>query len=169
MLEYAFIALLKAGLPVFLISLVTLYWINNRSDKQFHEIIDKEKQSKKGDGDVEESEHSDFLHKKWVQFGGGFYGMVGLWTYLVVEWKELTSIIADFKPFDLTINNIISEIIIKFFIESILNLVTAITWPIYWIGKMQGTSIWLAFVAAYLGYWGAETLLRNHFAKQSNQ
>ena len=169
MIEQALIALLKAGLPVFLITLVTLYWINKRSDKQFHEIIDKEKQSEKAELDAEENENSDFLHKKWVQFGGGFYGMVGLWTYLVVEWKELTSIISEFKPLDLSLGNLISEIIIKFFIESILNLVTALTWPIYWIGKMQGTSIWLAFIAAYLGYWGAETLLKNHFAKVSQE
>ncbi|MCW8876199.1 MAG: hypothetical protein OQJ89_09955 [Kangiellaceae bacterium] len=169
MVEQAFIALLKAGLPVFLVSLVTLYWINNRSDKQFHEIIEKKEKSHKDEKDSEEDKHSDFLHKKWVQFGGGFYGMVGLWTYLVVEWKELTTIITDFKPFDLTISNIITEVIIKFLIESILNLLTALTWPIYWIGKMQGTSIWLAFIAAYLGYWVAETLLKNHFSKHQRQ
>ena len=31
----------------------------------------------------------DPVHNKWLAFGGGFYGIVGLLTYAVVEFGEL--------------------------------------------------------------------------------
>lgn len=157
-IEQALVAVLKAGLPIFLLSFLILFWINKRSKKSFEEIISKSEKEES----AKQEEKEDFLHGKWIQFGGGFYGMVGLLTYLIVEWNELVSLVSDFAKVEFTITNLISELIVKFLIESILNLITAVTWPIYWIGKVSGTSIWLSLIAAYLGYWAAESLLKKH-------
>jgi len=163
MIEQFLIALLKAGLPLFLISLLILFWINKRSKKSFEEILSQSENKDVSEEDLQNNDKKeDFLHGKWVQFGGGFYGMVGLLTYLIVEWNELVSLVSDFSKIEFTFGNLISEIIVKFLIESILNLITALTWPIYWMGKISGTSIWLSLIAAYLGYWAAETFLRNY-------
>ena len=115
--------------------------------------------------DIKKDHKTDFLHNKWVQFGGGFYGMLGLLTYLIVEWNELIELLGNLNKFELTVGNIISELIIKFLVESLINLITAITWPIYWLGKLGDTSVWMALLAAYLGYWAAEKLVKYWVAR----
>jgi hypothetical protein len=40
---------------------------------------------------------------------------------------------------------------INLFIESIMNFVAAIAWPVYWLGRAQ--PFWLWLIVAYAGYW----------------
>ncbi len=174
MLEQSIIALVKTGIPVFALSVAVLYWINYRSQASQEKRANRDKdiaQSPSDDdaADSQETDKTDFLHKKWVQFGGGFYGMLGLLTYLVVEWNELIELLGNVGQFELTVGNIISELVIKFLVESLINLITALTWPIYWLGKLGSTSAWMGLLAAYLGYWAGEKLVKYKLSqKRSN-
>jgi len=159
-------ALLDIFLPVLALSTLVLYWVNRPSP------VDKVKQEASTDSKRQLSETESnadrksgpakeaFLQRKWVQFGGGFYGMLGLLTYLHVEWLELSSLLVNFATLEFSVANIVSELLIKFIIESLLNLLTAVTWPFYWLGKTGQLPAWLSFIAAYAGYHGGQWLSR---------
>ena len=159
-------ALLDIFLPVLALSTLVLYWINHSAP------ADSVRQEPSTDSKLQLADTPNsvsqkpatakaaFLQKKWVQFGGGFYGMLGLLTYLHVEWLELSNLLTNFATLEFSIANIVSELLIKFVIESLLNLLTAITWPFYWLGKTSQFPVWLSFVAAYSGYYVGQWLSR---------
>ena len=92
------------------------------------------------------------VHNKWLAFGGGFYGVVGLLTYAVVELGEIRDFITQFDGFLSLFSDITLELFIGFFINSIVNFVVAIAWPAYWLNNISSNYIWIWFVAAYAGY-----------------
>ena len=94
-----------------------------------------------------------------MSFGGGYYGIVALITYAVVEFAEVRSFLANFEGIAHFIETIGIEMLIDFFINSIMNFVAAIGWPAYWIAEVDRANIWIWFLASYLGY-----SLGNHFA-----
>lgn len=152
--------MLKAGLPVGAVTFAMVYWaISNgylsESDnhaelqKQLKEMAKKKNRSEKKGG---------FLYQKWVKFGGGFYGVVALITYAVVEFGEIREFFSNFEGLGHFIDTISFGMLVNFFIESIMNFVTAISWPAYWINAIDSNQIWVWFVAAYLGYLGGSRL-----------
>ena len=99
----------------------------------------------------------DFLHSKWMEFGGGFYGVVAFYTYVLIEVGEV-------KDFLVGLGNLFNQglvsLIINFFVQSIMNFITAITWPVYWLSRIH-TEQWLWVIGAYGGYWlGARAAFR---------
>ena len=86
------------------------------------------------DGDFnakgEQGEKLDPVLEKWFSFGGGFYGLVALYTWLVIEWNEVWNFLTDLPGivFSFDLGSLIS-LVISFFIESLMNFITAIAWP----------------------------------------
>lgn len=103
---------------------------------------------------------SGLLTAKWVEFGGGFYGLVAVLTYLIVEAQEVAELFSSEGGIMEAISNIGISTLINFFIESIMNFITAITWPVFWMGEGQA-SFWQWIVVAYVGYsagqWAAKS------------
>lgn len=91
----------------------------------------------------------DFVHSKWMSFGGGFYGVVALLTYLFVELAEMRDFLL--KLPNLFEHSLVS-LVVNFFVESLRNFVTAIAWPAYWLKRIHSEQ-WLWFFGAYAGYW----------------
>ena len=89
---------------------------------------------------------------KWVAFGGGFYGVMAVLTYLVVEFYEILDFLLGENGFWETVTNLGVSDVINFFINSIMNFITAIVWPVYWLKSIHGYAAWVWFVAVYLGY-----------------
>ena len=91
----------------------------------------------------------DPLHNKWMAFGGGFYGVVALFTYLVIETIEV-------RDFLVKLPNVFEHglinLLLTLFIESLKNFITAIIWPAYWLRRLAGEP-WLWLIGAYAGYW----------------
>ena len=96
-----------------------------------------------------EKKKYDLLHGKWMNFGGGFYGVVAVFTYALIELAEVKDFILNIA--DLFNHGMIS-LVVNFFIESIKNFVAAIGWPAYWLRRIQGEQ-WFWLVSAYAGYW----------------
>ncbi len=105
---------------------------------------DRKDHSKVGQGDL--------LHKNWLKFGGGFYGIVALLTYALVELNEIIQFFNRFDGFSHFIEIIGIGLIVDFFINSLMNFITAITWPVHWMDEIDSNHIAVWFVAAYLGY-----------------
>lgn len=162
---YEFVeALIKAGLPVALLSFVLMYWSLHRghltetgSMKALQEELkqlSKNKEKRKKDGDP--------IHNKWMKFGGGFYGVIAMLTLLVIEWADIKQFGFDgFREImsDFGLGTLIS-LAIDLVIESFKNFIAAMLWPLYWMDEIDSDRIWLWFIAAYAGYSGGTHLAR---------
>ncbi len=116
-----------------------------RSDK-------KNKKDKKNDAEWKK-ENLHPLRKKWAKFGGGFYGIVAFFTYIVVETLEVIDMITHLGGLIDFIKHLSLDVIIKMFVQALMNFITAIAWPVYWIERIETHQVWVWFVMAYAGYW----------------
>lgn len=147
------------GVPIAVFTLVIVWWALQRG--QFKELVDTralgremkamsrnhKKEKKEGIG----KQHP--LQSQWAKFGGGFYGIVAFFTYIVVEVIEITTMIINFGGFIDFLKQLDFSIIISIFIEAITNFVTAMIWPLYWMKRIDTDQTWIWFVVAYAGYW----------------
>jgi len=84
-------ALLFMGLPVAALSFGLAWWALRHGilearddfDTLAREIEDFGRRKKEDRGKLNP------VHEKWFRFGGGFYGVVALYTYALVEWGEV--------------------------------------------------------------------------------
>jgi hypothetical protein len=101
---------------------------------------------------------SDFLNTRWMRFGGGFYGLVALWTFVCIELSELMSFIANFNGFAELFQNGVLHFLIGVAVNQLQNFVTALLWFSWWPGNGGGGTVILGIAAAYAGYLGGLTL-----------
>jgi hypothetical protein len=158
-----FWALLMVGIPIGLFTLALVYWLLQRGS--FSESLDikalereikaMSKSNKKKNKQASKESTVDLhpLQKKWATFGGGFYGIVAFFTYIVVEVRELISMIMEFGGFFDFLKQLNFNLIIQIFIEALTNFIAAITWPVYWMKRIDTDQTWIWFVMAYAGYW----------------
>ena len=96
----------------------------------------------------------DLLHGKVMFFGGGFYGTMALFTYLIIEVDEITSFFGKIIDLSNWSFNFSINFVIDLIINSVMNIVKAFIWfdtlPDY-IRIHEG---WIWIIAAYLGYLG---------------
>jgi len=93
------------------------------------------------------------IHQKWLSFGGGFYGVVALLTYIVIELDEIRDFFVQFHGLLDFLDEISFQLLIGFVINSIMNFLWAITWPVYWLQTVPSNYIPVWLLAAYAGYW----------------
>ncbi|HKJ17591.1 MAG TPA: hypothetical protein VJ984_09605 [Xanthomonadales bacterium] len=164
MIAELFRAAFFAGLPVGIVSFLLVWWairskyLEPASDlKQLEKGVSQlsKARSKKKDRADNGSRPVKLnpVHNKWLKFGGGFYGVVALMTFVIVELGEITSFFGDFSENMGRLSKLNLDLIINFFIDSLMNFVTAIAWPKYWIDRIDMNHIWVWFLAAYGGYW----------------
>lgn len=117
-------------------------------------------------GDTSESEKkptNNYLHSKWLSFGGGFYGLMALLTFTVIEARELGAFIASLEGFDSLVALISVDTLVSFIKNSIFNMVDAFVWFFYWPKYIAMGNGWVWLGMAYGGYnlgrWGAEWVL----------
>jgi hypothetical protein len=168
MIAEIFRALLKAGIPVAISSYLLVWWALKNNylgavgdlkalEKEVKRLSKTKSNSKKKD--VKDSDALDMhkmspVHNKWLSFGGGFYGVVGLLTYAVVELGEIRDFFASFGGLSSLISDISLDLFIGLFIDSLKNFIVAIAWPVYWMSDIRSDYIWIWFVVAYVSYWG---------------
>ena len=179
-------ALFQATLPLAVFSFALVWWAIRRGyfkgeggvrglDREVKALNKARKQEKKrrkkaaknGEKPVSQQQKSkDPIAEKWMSFGGGFYGLVAFYTYVLIEWDEIADFIANFGGFWQMIRNISVGAVIELIIDSIMNFVAAITWPVYWMNKTAGEWLWVWLVASYLGYWIGTRLAQHAIAKE---
>ena len=173
-------SLVFAAVPVMAFTFMLLQWsvaagklapFNNREDldKQYDEqkkAREKEKKAAKdakntGEKKQKESQplrfdkqaRDNFFHNKAMFFGGGFYGTMALFTYVIIEVEEIFQFLGVvFTPGEWFVN-LGFDLIIKFFINSIMNIVSAFIWFQTLTDYVRiNHDGWIWLVAAYLGY-----------------
>ena len=168
-----FWALLMVGAPIAVFTLALVWWALHQG--HFQESLDAKaldremkamgKNRKKKDKADQATEHGpdqtldQFLaspspvQRKWAKFGGGFYGIVAFFTYIVVEMTDVTTTILSFGGFTDFLRQLDFNLIIGIFIEALTNFITAMIWPVYWMERIETDQTWIWFLVAYGGYW----------------
>lgn len=162
-------ALFKLVLPVAILTYVMVSWaLENGHLKENGKIRDLKKDMKALSKDKsKEKQKQNAIHRQWTKFGGGFYGIVALYTFGLVEWQELRSFIANFGGFVAFIKQLGLETIIQIFIEGLKNFITAIAWPFYWMSEFGSGQFWVWGGMAYGAYWLGARYAQRMAAKQS--
>ena len=148
-------AVVLVGLPITLFTLAIAWW--GMRNGHFPEISNskelglemKKMAKKKVKG---EKDDRSLIQKKWAKFGGGFYGVVAFFTYIVIELTEITNMILNIGGLWAFLKHLDVGVIIQIFIEAFINFITAMVWPVYWMDRIDTNQVWMFFVAAYAGY-----------------
>ena len=112
-----------------------------------------------------DNHQENFFFNRWMKFGGGFYGLAALWTLIIVEIIDVTTFLFELPSFFNQFEGGVIDLLVLFFINQINNLVTAVTWFIYW---PNGVNMWWALVA-YVSYLaGIECAKRYDLASMLN-
>ncbi len=153
-----FWALLMVGVPIAAFTLALVWWALQGG--HFKEVLDTKalqreikamsKKNKKKPAEDSDTRHP--VQKKWAKFGGGFYGIVAFFTYIVVEVLEITTMIMSYGGFIAFLKQFDFDDIISIFIEAVTNFITAMIWPVYWMKRIDTDQTWIWFVIAYAGY-----------------
>lgn len=167
LMEYfsaAFRAVWIVGLPLFTLSFALVWWALYRGrveGKTFKDLQQSMADLGKRHKDKEQNEKVDPALSKWFSFGGGFYGLVALYTWILIEWDEISDFIMGLGDLVLRFD---LGVLIRFFIDSIMNFVWAIAWPMYWLRAADNPWIW--FGVAYAGYWLGTHAAQRAFEKR---
>jgi hypothetical protein len=184
-------ALFMAGLPVFTATYLLVAWalrhrklgavtslrtMHRELKRQSKEEKKEKKQAKKSGATPVRAEGAHLslptlrqgAHAKWLAYGGGFYGVVGLLTWAVVELRDLWSFFTGFESLAALLQNFGLNTLINLLIGAVTNFVEAIAWPAYWLSSIHSDYIWLWFLAAYGAYWAAARFaLQRHSVAQA--
>lgn len=100
---------------------------------------------------------------KWLEFGGGFYGLTALYTYAWIEVGEVIQFI--FKmlnpanwSFDIGI-----DLLVGLIINAITNLIDAFLWFWYWSTADTPLNIFIYVALAYLAYMAGSHYAQLHY------
>lgn len=163
------------GVPVGIFTLALVWWALQGG--HFKESLDSDalrreikamsgrKKKKTKEDKKKEDKKLHPLQKQWARFGGGFYGIVAFFTYIVVEVLEIITMISNFGGIIDFIKQLNFNVIVQIFVQAIMNFVTAMVWPFYWMKRIETGEVWIWFLMAYAGYWAglklAELLVKH--------
>ncbi len=145
-------AIFLAGLPTALLGFALVYWAIKKNYITSEETVDRLKEKNKH----AKANNIEFtlnpVHKKWLYFGGGYYGSMALSTYVYVELLEIIDFISAYSSIADLIEQISVSALIGFVIDTFLNIIPAFTWFIYWPKVISMQNGWYWLFASYFGY-----------------
>lgn len=108
-----------------------------------------------------------FLHSKWITFGGGFYGLIALLTFIVIEFSQVVNFLIGVESWQEITSLFSISSFIAMFVDSIMNMIKAALWFTYWPDKVHSLNFVIWIVIAYIGYrLGAEIAKRYAILQQ---
>ena len=153
-------AVLKAALPLGVLSYFLFHWslkAGRLEGISGQKAFKAEMKAMKKSAKKKKTRSGNPIHNKWMKFGGGFYGLVGMWTFLVIEALEVYDFATGYQGMDGLMNTLnttsFTGLAVEFLVNSIKNFITAIVWPGYCPDVLDSERIWLWLIAAYAGYW----------------
>ena len=150
-------AIIIAGIPVALVSyfFTTLTLKKTPLKAQNSKELKVELKTAKIEKDHEENAITQMLHKKWMYFGGGFYGVLVFITYIHIEIFQVIDFAKNFTGFQDFIDSIGLSMIINFFLEAIMNLVSAFLWFFYWNKHLEIGLFWVWLIVVFIAHTSA--------------
>lgn len=141
-----------AGIPSAVLAFMMVFYAIKRGyieiDETVQSLKQRKKQAKKDDSEF----NVNPVHQKWLYFGGGYYGLMALGTYIHVELLEIIDFFGNYSSFSNLIDQMTFKAVIHFVIESFLNIIPAFTWFLYWPKLIVMHNGWYWLLSSYLGY-----------------
>jgi hypothetical protein len=145
-------AMFILGLPVAFMSwyLISRLYESGRISKEddFRTLKESVKKIKKST--KENKDDFNFAERRWMKFGGGFYGITAFTTWITIEVGEALNFIGNFPGLAEIFKDGIGSFIMNFFINQLQNFISALIWFTYWPDKGDFFLIWIA--VPYLAY-----------------
>ncbi|XOV89864.1 MAG: hypothetical protein ACFHX7_08245 [Pseudomonadota bacterium] len=152
--------LLLIGLPVGCLTWLLFHRlyasgrIHRESDeKQLKQELKALKKSVKED-------KSDLINTRWMKFGGGFYGIAALWTFVVIEATDIVSFLWNFPGLSALFQDGIISFVVGVLINQFTNFINAFLWFAWWPQNEGDASVILWFGVAYVCYLAGFRLAR---------
>jgi len=120
----------------------------DRMDEEIGRLLPKIR-----DKEAKPSGTANSFVKKWMDFGGGFYGVMALFTFIVLELGQIIDFLANFTSIADFIARIGLNMLIQQLLEALMNFVWSLIWPVAWLDRVGGVesgAVWLAI--SYIGY-----------------
>jgi len=148
-------AIFYAGLPVQIFTFLMVYYAYHKGYlSSAVKIRDVFKDKKNPDRKLSKTNKKNllFLHSKWVTFGGGFYGLLSLLTFIYIELEQVVQFLIHATGVQSFIDLLTFDAILGMIIDSFINMIKALLWFNYWpdVFEMQNIAIW--FITIYIGY-----------------
>lgn len=147
-------AIITLGLPMVVLSWIVFRWVYRRGDidkSADHKALSARLKEMKGHFKADKTNKPHLLYRRWMGFGSGFYGLTGLWTFVVIETADVLRFL--FNP--VTTMSGFTEAPVEFIIDVLMNqlgnFISALVWFIYWSDDNGNFLVWVAM--AWLGYW----------------
>ena len=147
MFEEVLKAAFMAGVPVAVATVFLAAWAIRRG----HLDLLEENQADENARD-EQAKPDDPVLGKWVAFGGGFYGLMALLTYIHSEAIDLWGSLTAYGSLSGLLAALSVGFFVDLFVEAMMNFVVAITWFMYWPDEIHMRNGWIWLGAAYVGY-----------------
>jgi hypothetical protein len=152
-------AILFVGIPVGVFSFLMIYFSYHKgylsTDIELKDVFKKNSTS----GSSLSRKHKKellFLHSKWVTFGGGFYGLIALLTFIVIELTQVFNFLFSITGWQSITALFSIDTLIAMIIDSITNMVQAALWFRYWPDKFNTDNYIVWILIAYIAYRFAE-------------
>lgn len=148
-------AVLFVGIPVGVFSFLMIYYAYLKNylstDVEFKDAFKKHNR----EHSTLSKQHKKnllFLHSKWVTFGGGFYGLIALLTFIVIELKQIVGFWFNVTGWHDITNLFRLSTLIEMFVDSIMNMLKAAIWFTYWPSEFDTDNPIVWGIIAYLSY-----------------
>lgn len=107
------------------------------------------------------------LLKKWLDFGGGYYGIVAFVKLVLIELNQLGQLITGWDDTKSLSDLLSINTLINFFIEQMQNFVAAIIWPTDYLRDFSIGECAVFVLVTYVFYEGSKILARNRLKAKS--
>ena len=153
------------GVPMVCLSWLIFRWLylSGEIDRDAnHKVVAARVKEMKQTLKSDKSRGGNFLYRKWMWFGSGFYGLAGLWTFFVIEISDLFSFLIHPVVVLSRMQEDFVQFLITFLMNQAGNLLSAFRWFGYWTDDNDSILLWIAI--AWLGYWVGNKLARRDVA-----
>jgi len=147
-----FLSIFKLGLPLAVLSWFLFFRIYNSGDmdrEADRKAIKNHIKSLKATYKSNKKHKINIVQDKWMRFGGGFYGLAALWTFLVIEITDAYNFTFHNPGTDVLFGDGMVSLIFEALSNQLENFISAFVWFGYW----EVDSIVVLMLTAYAGYW----------------
>ncbi|MFK7864228.1 MAG: hypothetical protein AB8B95_08400 [Pseudohongiellaceae bacterium] len=143
------------GAPLFGLSWFLFSWMygsgdidRNADQKSTKQQLKSQAKSLKKKWQLGDKSKAAYIYGRWAAFGGGFYGLAALWTFVVIEVTQAIDFTLNFPGFAELFEDGVVSFAVELLINQIGNMVSAFVWFGYWPSNTM--VLWV--LVAYAGY-----------------
>lgn len=117
---------------------------------------------KKGpDGEEKDYKTGNGFLDKWLDFGGGYYGIIAFIHLIFIEFNEVKEFVLGWTGLDEFLQELNFNTLVNIIIEQIMNFVYAISWPAQYFNKFNLLQIAIFIALTYVFYTLSRKLARS--------